>query len=109
MKSILDPDKEIDEKYQTYSFLLLSGKTIKGLVVAETDDIIKVIVDPLVDPEPTTIDKEDIDERKKVSVSTMPKDLMNRLTEEEILDLVTYIHTRGDKNHKIFKEGHQHK
>ncbi len=109
LRSILDPDKEIDEKYQNYLFLLDSGKTIKGLVVAETDDIVKVIVDPIASPEPTTINLSEIDERKKLSVSTMPKGLLNRLTEEEILDLITYIHTRGDKNHKLFQEGHLHK
>ncbi len=108
LRSLIEPDKEIDEKYQNYLFVLVNGRTVSGLVVAETDDIVKVIEDPILNPEPTTINQEDIDERKKMTTSTMPKGLLNRLTEEEILDLITYVHTRGDKNHKLFQEGRLH-
>ncbi len=109
LRSILEPDHEIDDKYQTEKFLLQSGQTIVGLVVAETDEMIKVIIDPLVNPEPTTIDKEEIEARNKATVSSMPKELLNRLTEEEILDLIAYVHTKGSGDHAIFKDGHKHK
>jgi hypothetical protein len=36
----------------------------------------------------------------------MPKGLLDRLTREEILDLVAYIVARGDEKHAVFGEHH---
>jgi hypothetical protein len=38
----------------------------------------------------------------------MPKGLLDKLTREEILDLVAYIAARGDPKHKLFQGGHDH-
>jgi hypothetical protein len=38
----------------------------------------------------------------------MPKGLLDRLTREEILDLVAYIAAKGDPKHKLFQGGHDH-
>jgi hypothetical protein len=38
----------------------------------------------------------------------MPKGLLDKLTRDEIIDLVAFLTSRGDKNHAIFKGGHAH-
>jgi hypothetical protein len=38
----------------------------------------------------------------------MPKGLLDKLTREEILDLLAYIVARGDPHHRLFQEGHEH-
>ena len=38
----------------------------------------------------------------------MPKGLLDKLTREEILDLVAYIVARGDPKHKLFQGDHDH-
>ena len=43
----------------------------------------------------------------------MPKGLLDKLTREEILDLVAYLHARGNKDHAVFQGagghgGHKH-
>ena len=39
----------------------------------------------------------------------MPKGLANKLSREEILDLLAYVYARGDMKHKLFEGGHKHK
>jgi putative heme-binding domain-containing protein len=105
---IVEPSFRIDEKYQSYIFELNSGKTLTGLVVEETPDVVKVLENPLAKAEPTVIKKTDIDARKKSPVSIMPKGLCDKLTQEEILDLVAYVASKGDPQHPLFKGGHDH-
>ena len=106
--ALLEPSKDIDEKYQSYAFALDSGQTITGLIVEETASIVKVVVDPIANPEPTVIKKSEIEERIKSTVSTMPKGLLNKLSREEILDLIAYVYARGNMKHELFQGGHQH-
>jgi len=108
LQSLLEPSKDIDKKYLSYKFLLVSGKVITGMIIEETDDEVKVVIDPVAKGKPTVIKKSDIDERVKSSVSIMPVGLLNKLSREEILDLVAYIYARGDKNNKLFEGHHMH-
>ena len=38
----------------------------------------------------------------------MPKGLLDKLTREEILDLVAYVAAHGDPKHKLFQGAHAH-
>ena len=102
LRSILEPSKDIVEKYQSYSFLMSSGNTVTGMIVEETPTQIKVLVDPLAKGEPAVLDLSEIEVRKKSTISIMPQGMLNKLTQEEILDLVGYIYAKGDKKHEIF-------
>jgi len=46
--------------------------------------------------------------RTKAPTSIMPKGLLDKLTHEEILDLVAYVYAGGDPKHKVFQGGHDH-
>jgi putative heme-binding domain-containing protein len=107
LTSIVEPSKEIDEKYQSYTFLLESGKAVTGMIIEETDDVVKIVIDPVAKGKPSVIKKSQIEERVKSKVSLMPQGLINKLSREEILDLVAYVFARGDKKHKLF-EAHHH-
>lgn len=102
LRSILEPSKEIAEKYQSYSFLMSSGSTVTGMIVSETPTQIKVLVDPLAKGEPAVLDVSDIEVRKKSAISIMPQGLLNKLTQEEILDLLAYVYAKGDKKNELF-------
>ena len=45
--TILEPSKDIDEKFQSYTFILDSGKTVTGMITAEDANTVSVVVDPL--------------------------------------------------------------
>jgi putative heme-binding domain-containing protein len=108
LRDLLDPSFRINEKYQTFTFELESGKVLTGLVVAETPEAVKVIENPLAKAEAVTIQKTDIAERKKSPVSIMPKGLLDKLTREEILDLIAYVAAGANPRSPLFQGGHAH-
>lgn len=107
LRDVLEPSLKINEKFQSYTFALDSGKTVTGLIVEETSDSVKVLSNPLAPDKPTIIPVSEIEARKKSDVSIMPQGVLNRLTQEEIMDLIAYVYSKGNKEHALFK-GHEH-
>jgi putative heme-binding domain-containing protein len=110
LRHILEPSLLINEKYQTYVFQLESGKSVTGIVVGETPKAYKVIENPLATTTPVTVKKDDIARKTKSPTSLMPKGLLDKLTREEILDLLAYVVAGGERKHKVFGAtgGHEH-
>ncbi|MFN9719219.1 MAG: PA14 domain-containing protein [Planctomycetota bacterium] len=104
---ILNPSKKIDKKYQSNVISLTSGKVLTGLIVEETGDTIKVIDNPSAPDKITVVRIADIEERTASDVSIMPKGVLNKLTREEIFDLLAYVLGGGDKENALFQE-HEH-
>ncbi|HZN34734.1 MAG TPA: HEAT repeat domain-containing protein, partial [Pirellulaceae bacterium] len=102
LKELLDPSAKINEKFQTQVFQLESGVTVTGLVIEETPAVIKLVENPLAKAAATEIKVADITARKKSATSIMPKGLLDKLTREEILDLIAFLHARGKKDHAAF-------
>ena len=67
-----------------------------------------MIENPLAKTTPVVLKKSEIESRAKSPASIMPKGLLDKLTLEEILDLVAYIVARGDPKHKVFQGEHEH-
>jgi putative heme-binding domain-containing protein len=107
LEHILNPSKKVDKKYQSNVISLTSGKVLTGLIVEETGDSLKLIDNPSAPDKITTIAKSDIEERTPSEVSIMPKGVLNKLTREEIFDLLAYVLGGGDKKNALFK-GHEH-
>ncbi|GIW79404.1 MAG: hypothetical protein KatS3mg105_1211 [Gemmatales bacterium] len=108
LRDILEPSSRINEKYQSYIIETTAGKVITGLIIEETKEVVKIIENPLASTKPVVLKPSEIAERQKSSVSLMPKGLLDRLTREEILDLVAYVIAKGDPKHPYFKGGHEH-
>ncbi len=108
LHDILEPSFRINEKYCQYTFELKKGKSVTGLILEEKNGEVKVIENPLLKAEPRVIKVSDIDTRTKSNVSIMPKGLVDKLTREEILDLVAYVMAKGDPNNSVFKGEHEH-
>ena len=111
LHDIVEPSFRINEKFETWIFTLKNGIVVKGLVLEETGDSYKVIENPLAKVEPVIVKKTDIDPdggKKKSPVSTMPKNLLDKLSAEEIMDLVAYVTSGGDEKNKLFQGGHEH-
>lgn len=109
IKEMLDPSAKINEKFQTLIIQTDGGKTITGLVIEDDKDFLKVIENPLAKAEPITVSKSEIAEQKNSPVSLMPKGLLDKLSREEILDLLAYILAKGDSTNPLFGKGeHDH-
>jgi putative heme-binding domain-containing protein len=108
LKELLDPSAKINEKFQTQVFQLESGQSITGLVVEETPELVKLVENPLAKTAIVEIKTSTIAARKKSPTSIMPKGLLDKLTRDEILDLVAFLHARGNKDHAVFQAGSGH-
>ena len=106
--AMVDPSKEIDEKYQSNSFVLDDGRLLTGMIMEEDDDTVKIVINPLAKDQVTVLEKDAIVGRKKATVSLMPTGLLDKLTQEEILDLLAYVYAKGDKKHALFEDHSQH-
>ncbi|WP_165073174.1 PVC-type heme-binding CxxCH protein [Paludisphaera rhizosphaerae] len=106
LKNVLDPSANINDKYAGYALELSSGQVANGLIVEETADAIKLVENPLASVVPRVIPKAEVEARAKSKVSIMPKGLLDKLTREEILDLIAYVAAAGDPNHPLFRSAH---
>jgi len=109
LKELIEPSFKINEKYQSYLFELTSGKVLTGLILEQNQEMVKIIENPLAKAEPLVLKIAEIDDQQKSPVSMMPKGLLDKLTRDEILDLVAFVYARGDRNHALFHgAGHHH-
>lgn len=106
LRNILELSAKINDKYYAYLFEMESGQVLTGLIVEETPDVVKIVENPLASIEPKVLRKSDISSRKQSAASLMPKGLRDKLTREEILDLISYIAAAADPNHPLFQEDH---
>ncbi|MBW3597722.1 MAG: discoidin domain-containing protein, partial [Planctomycetes bacterium] len=102
LRDLLEPSHKVNEKFEAHSFILEDGKIVTGMILEETPEAFKVIVNPLASQEPTIIPKAQVEEQVKSKTSLMPQGLLDKLTAEEILDLVAYIRAGGNEKHPLF-------
>ncbi len=107
-KEMIDPSARINEKHQSYVISLASGQTLTGLIVEETADVVKIVENPIAGTAARVLKKDDIESRQKSPTSLMPKGLLDKLSRDDVLDLVAYVYSRGNKDHAIFHGGHRH-
>lgn len=105
LKELLDPSARINEKFQAFIFETKAGKVVTGLVLEETGDGYKIIENPLAKAEPIVLKKADVLESRKSPTSIMPKGLLEKLTRDEILDLIAYVMAKGEAKHPLFEGG----
>ena len=108
LRSLVEPSHKIDDKYATNVFALKSGKVVSGMILEETANTIKVIENPLAKVDLLVINKSEVEDRSRSATSIMPKGLLDKLTREEILDLVAYLVARGDGKNPLFQGLHPH-
>jgi putative heme-binding domain-containing protein len=109
LEHVLDPTKRIEDKYRSYTFNLAAGGTVTGMVLEKTPAGYKVIENPLAKAEARLINAEDLEGEPKPSMtSIMPKGLLDKLTKDEVLDLLAYVWSKGDPKARVFQGGHDH-
>lgn len=103
-ESIIDPSKVVSDQYKTTLVETKDGKTYSGRVVAATRDAITLLVDPEDSTKLVTVKNDNIESKELSSVSLMPKDLLKTLNENEVLDLMAYLLSRGNPKDPMFKK-----
>jgi len=99
---ILEPSRRIDDKFKARRVITLQGKVHVGFVVAENDDELRVADDPLAQQGLTVISKDEIEEILLLDLSPMPRGALHFFDEQQVLDLLAYIESRADPDHRVF-------
>jgi putative heme-binding domain-containing protein len=101
LESIVEPSKQIAPEFATTIVVTSDGKSFEGRIGQEDDQkLILHTADFL--SAPVTIRKDDIDQRKLSTTSTMPARLLNGLEKSEILDLLAYLIADASQKHPDF-------
>ncbi|HKI37861.1 MAG TPA: beta-propeller fold lactonase family protein [Gemmataceae bacterium] len=103
LESILDPSKEISDQYVAVTITTTDGKSVTGRIVNQNNDEIYVMTNMLDPNGQTKVNAKKVESMQKSKVSMMPKGLLDTFQEDEVLDLVAYLMSRGDRNNKMFK------
>jgi hypothetical protein len=80
------------------------GKAHTGRIVHESPEKVVVVTDPEDATKFVEIPRSEIDEIIPATESLMPKGLLDTLNEEEVLDLLAYTLSRGNRNDARFKK-----
>ncbi len=101
--SIVEPSKVISDQYKATVIRIDDGQVVTGRIVSESPDDITLVVDPENAAKVQVIAKANIEAQSPSAVSLMPKDLLNGLNENEVLDLLAYLLSRGNPRDPMFR------
>ena len=104
LDQVLNPSKVINEQFAAITVVTTEGLTHTGVVVNLNRDTLMVNTDLTEPNKQVKIDRKEIDELIVSKTSPMPVGLFNRMTNDEILDLLAYLISGGDARHKMFSK-----
>jgi putative heme-binding domain-containing protein len=104
LDKILDPSKAVSDQYASTIFTLKNGKVIVGRVVNMHDKTLHVQTDMLDPARLINVDINTVDTTELSKVSPMPTGLLDAFREDEVLDLVAYVLSRGDRKNEMFRK-----
>lgn len=102
-EAIVEPDRVISDQYRASRILTADGQIITGRVVAENDTHYVVLTDPQDSSKVAEVAREDVEQMSPSPTSMMPAKLLDTLNEDEVLDLVAYLLSRGNDRDPMFK------
>jgi putative heme-binding domain-containing protein len=103
LDQIINPSKEINEQFAPIIVTKNNGDVISGVVVNLSGDGVTLNTD-LSDPDQrVNVDRKELKSIELSKVSPMPPMLLAMLTKEEVMDLLAYVLSAGDKTNAMFK------
>ncbi len=87
LENLIDPSGIVAKDYQVHLVVTASGRIVTGLVIAESERAVTIqtVNEKLIIP------AEEIEERSMLPVSMMPDGLLQKLSIEQVRDLVGYL------------------
>ena len=104
LDQIINPSKEINEQFVPIVVEKTDGSSVTGVVVNLSGDTVTVNTDMLDPNQRESIDRKLVKSLEPSTVSPMPPGMLNMMSADEILDLVAYVLSAGDKDNAMFKK-----
>lgn len=104
LDQIINPSKVISDQFAPIIVTMNDGERLTGVVVNLNGDNVTLNTD-LSDPnERVNVDRKKVKSIEVSKVSPMPTNLLIMLKKEEVLDLLAYMLSGGDKTNAMFKD-----
>ena len=101
-ESLVEPNKVISDQYRATAIETSDGRNYVGRIIGSRPDSITLLVDPEVATKWINIATADIEKREPSPVSLMPANLLTPLNQNEVLDLMAYLLSRGNPQDPMF-------
>jgi putative heme-binding domain-containing protein len=95
LQQILEPSKVIEDRFRAVSFELKGGEPVTGMILKEDPESVTIQSGPA-DSLVQVVKKSEILSRQPQTSSPMPLGLLNSLSKEQILDLLSYTESGGE-------------
>ena len=103
-EAIVDPSKVVSDQFKATIIETKDGKSYTGQLIGDTKESITLLIDPENATKTVEIKKSNIEEQLPSATSLMPKDLLKTLNEDEALDLLAYLMSRGNPGDPMFRK-----
>ncbi len=107
VEAIVEPSLIVSDQYRASVVQTADGQVFTGRIVAESPERITVVTDPEDATKVVEIPRSTIEEIHQSAASLMPAGLIDQLNEDEVLDLVAYVLSRGLKKDPRFRKSAQ--
>ncbi len=104
LEQIINPSKEINEQFVPVVVKMKDGSTVTGVVVNMNGDRVSVNTDMFDPNQQVNVNRPQIVSIEPSKISPMPPGLLNLMREDEVMDLLAYILSGGDRKHPAFKK-----
>jgi putative heme-binding domain-containing protein len=104
LEKVLDPNKSISDQYAAVEIRTNDDRIVIGRIVNLNNDQVMVNTDMMNPGSSVSVDRKSIESMKPSKISMMPSGLLDTFKEDEILDLLAYILSRGDRNNSMFQK-----
>jgi putative membrane-bound dehydrogenase-like protein len=88
LTNVLDPNREVNPQYVTYAVTTKDGRTLSGMISAETANSISL---KNAENKEETVLRIDIEELKSTGLSLMPEGLEKNLDKQQLADVIEYL------------------
>jgi putative heme-binding domain-containing protein len=104
LTEIIEPSKAISDQHASVILEMESGKILTGREVGGDKETIRLVTNPDKPTDVIVVKRSEIEVRKISPVSLMPLGMIDTLTAEEILDLLMFVASGGDRGHRAFQQ-----
>jgi putative heme-binding domain-containing protein len=100
---IIEPNKEISDQYGQLQVTMTDGSTFFGRIMNLAGEDIMFNIDMMNPDAINKVNRKRIKSMEQSKTSMMPPGLLNTCSDEDILDLLAYLLSKGDRSSPLFE------
>lgn len=103
-EAMIEPSKVISDQYRAILIETKDGQIVSGRTVSESDGSLIVVTNPEDSTKTVEVRRDNVEAMQPSPVSLMPDGLLKPLNQDEVLDLLAYLLSRGNKKDAMFRK-----